>query len=203
MTTIDLGTTQTKHGPPIIKRLEGVRSPRVVEVGVYRGKLSHYLLSNRQDMMLWMVDPWRELEEGTEGHRFAFEHGDPCCQLDQAGHDDNRATACAVADMFASRAIVCATDSASAATLYQSTRFDMVFLDGGHWYEQVVTDLDAWWPLVKPGGWIGGHDYGVRPMGVEVPKAVDPFFADRGLPVETDDFFTWFVRKPLEGSYDA
>lgn len=203
MLTLDLGHTQTKHGPPILNRLNGVKSPRVVEVGVYRGKLSHYLLSNRSDLSLWMVDTWRELPDGSPGRDFSKWHGDPCCDIDQNKHDDNRATACAVADYHAGRAIVAATDSQQAAKIYQSAKFDMVFLDGGHWHDQVAADLKAWWPLVKPGGWIGGHDYGVMPMGVEVPGAVDPFFSDLGLPIELDAFYTWFVQKPLEVNHAA
>lgn len=198
MTTLDLGTTQTKHGPPILKRIEAVKSPRMVEIGVLRGKLSHYLLERKNDLMLWMVDPWRELKVGTPGRDFADQTGEPCGKLTQAQHDDNRAMACAVADFYAGRAVVAATDSLSASILYGSACFDMVFIDGGHWREQVEADLSAWWPLVKPGGWIGGHDYNVPGIGADVPAGVDPFFARIGLHVELDDFYTWFVRKPRE-----
>ena len=197
--TLDLGTTSTLHGPPILKRLAGIPNPTAVEVGVLRGKLSNYLLRNRTDLKLWMVDTWRELKPGTVGRQFAEEHRDPCGQISQSEHDANRMCACAVADRFPGRATVAATDSASAAIIYDSAWFDMVFLDGGHWREQVAQDLDAWWPRVKPGGWIGGHDYGVEPMGVEVPGVVDPFFESLGLEVESDAFHTWFVRKPSGG----
>lgn len=36
---------------------------------------------------------------------------------------------------------------------------DFVFLDADHNYDGVTADLQAWWPLVKPGGIIAGHDW--------------------------------------------
>ena len=43
---------------------------------------------------------------------------------------------------------------------------DFVFIDADHTYPAVVADIAAWWPKVKPGGWIGGHDYGKPEFGV-------------------------------------
>ena len=37
--------------------------------------------------------------------------------------------------------------------------FDFVYLDAAHDYESVVDDLAAWWPKVKSGGILSGHDY--------------------------------------------
>ncbi len=43
-------------------------------------------------------------------------------------------------------------------------RFDFVYLDGCHTYENVRNELTRFYPLIKNDGWIGGHDidfYGV------------------------------------------
>lgn len=37
---------------------------------------------------------------------------------------------------------------------------DMVFVDGEHSYEGCKADIEAWLPLIKPGGIIAVHDYG-------------------------------------------
>jgi predicted O-methyltransferase YrrM len=35
---------------------------------------------------------------------------------------------------------------------------DFVFIDADHSYEAVLRDIDAWWPKVRPGGMLAGHD---------------------------------------------
>jgi len=49
--------------------------------------------------------------------------------------------------------------------------FDLCYIDGDHSYEAVVNDINACKMLVKPGEFIGGHDYGGDCPGVAL--AVD------------------------------
>jgi hypothetical protein len=49
--------------------------------------------------------------------------------------------------------------STEAANLYQDKSLDFVFLDAAHDYDSIKSDIIAWLPKVKIGGWIGGHDY--------------------------------------------
>jgi len=37
--------------------------------------------------------------------------------------------------------------------------FDFVYIDGEHTEQAVRSDIEAWLPLIKPGGMLGGHDY--------------------------------------------
>ena len=49
-------------------------------------------------------------------------------------------------------------DSVLAAGLYQDNSLDFVFIDACHDYEAVKKDIEAWYPKVKGGGIISGHD---------------------------------------------
>jgi hypothetical protein len=65
------------------------------------------------------------------------------------------------------------TTSLKAATLYSDESLDFVYIDASHEYEDVIKDLHAWYPKIKKGGYIGGHDYHFYPG---VRRAVNEFF---------------------------
>ena len=72
-----------------------------------------------------------------------------------------------------------------------SREVDMVFVDGGHLYEDVVLDLRLWWPKIRSGGIMAGHDYNVRWWGVV--KAVNEFASAKNLSLNLGmDFTFWF-----------
>ena len=94
--------------------------------------------------------------------------------------------------------------------------FDFVYLDARHDYTSVLTDLAAFWPKVKRGGIIAGHDFrdafvydandwlvqpdGSRhPEGKAVRGAVQDFagLVGRQVVVTTEDpaYPTWMMRK--------
>lgn len=56
---------------------------------------------------------------------------------------------------------------------------DFVFIDAAHSYEAVRDDIADWLPKVKPGGWLGGHDYHSHFQGVI--RAVDEAFGKDGI----------------------
>lgn len=57
---------------------------------------------------------------------------------------------------------------------YEDGWFDYVYIDSDHRYEQTVRDIAQWWPKVKKGGILAGHDYSdIEAYGVVA--AVDEF----------------------------
>lgn len=71
----------------------------------------------------------------------------------------------------------------------KNTDFDFVFIDAAHDYESVKADIAAWWPKVKPGGILAGHDYCEAWPGVK--QAVDEAFPNRQLTSKS----VWFTIK--------
>ena len=78
---------------------------------------------------------------------------------------------------------------------------DFVYIDGDHHYTNVLADIRAWWPKVRSGAFLGGHDYYVPPNpdppAQEVMRAFQDFFKVkmelRSLKLFAD--FSWVVRK--------
>ena len=51
------------------------------------------------------------------------------------------------------------------------TPIDLLFIDGGHMYENVRADFELYSPIVRPGGLVLFHDiYNDNPGAVEVPR---------------------------------
>lgn len=55
--------------------------------------------------------------------------------------------------------------------------FDSIFIDADHNYAECRADIEAWRPLLKPGGFICGHDYWTQDVGVM--EAVNEVFEGR------------------------
>ena len=66
--------------------------------------------------------------------------------------------------------------SLEAAKLVPDSSLDFCFIDASHDHDNVIADIKAWFPKVKLGGVIAGHDY---PEWEGVKKAVDEFFGNK------------------------
>jgi beta-1,4-mannosyl-glycoprotein beta-1,4-N-acetylglucosaminyltransferase len=81
-------------------------------------------------------------------------------------------------------------DSAQSANLFPDKHFECVFIDADHSYEAVKKDLAAWWPKVKGGGILCGHDY----MWAGVRQALEEKFG--AFAIHTNLANMWYVDKP-------
>ena len=78
---------------------------------------------------------------------------------------------------------------------FANESLDFVYIDASHEYHHVKLDLHAWYPKIKPGSKIAGHDYGWP--GVEY--ATQEFARNNGLFVDTSKVSTtssWSITKP-------
>jgi predicted O-methyltransferase YrrM len=65
-------------------------------------------------------------------------------------------------------------DSTKVHEQFENESLDFVFIDGDHSYKGVKKDLAGWFPKIKKGGIMAGHDYNELSCGVR--QAVDEFF---------------------------
>ncbi len=70
---------------------------------------------------------------------------------------------------------------------------DFVWVDGNHAYEYVKSDLELYWPLIRAGGIMCGHDY-TNNETCQVHRAVNEFATAHGLSIETV-VPCWVIRK--------
>lgn len=70
--------------------------------------------------------------------------------------------------------------SVDAAKKFKDESLDFVFIDAGHEYDAVKEDILAWFPKVKPGGILAGHDlYPTEPTWGDVHKVVEELFPNK------------------------
>jgi predicted O-methyltransferase YrrM len=82
-------------------------------------------------------------------------------------------------------------DSAASAAKFEDGSVQYVFIDASHRYENVKRDLAAWWPKVKVGSYMTGHDW---LSGEEVRQAVIEFAQAGGHQIATNNN-VWFIQK--------
>jgi predicted O-methyltransferase YrrM len=76
-----------------------------------------------------------------------------------------------------------------AAEDYKDKSLDFVFIDAAHDYDSVKKDINAWFPKIKDGGIIAGHDY---ELGVKT--AVDEYFIPLNCSIQSG-YRCWVVSK--------
>ena len=83
-------------------------------------------------------------------------------------------------------------DSEGASAEFEDESVFGCFIDAGHTFEDVTNDLKYWYPKVKQGGFLSGHDYhGWN----DVQRAVDAFFLDKEKSISLVPPVCWFVEK--------
>ena len=149
-----------------------------VEVGVYQGEYSEVMAKG--GFKVYAVDPW-----GVDP--------DYKVQIDQAKIDYNYKVTKERLEVYPNVSIVRKT-SMEAVKDFEDNSLDFVYLDGSHSKCAVDGDLMLWYPKLKVGGVICGHDYSSNPEN-EVNLAVAEFFKLYDLEVHEGGPDFWGVKK--------
>ena len=150
-----------------------------VEVGVWRGDFSAAMINHLKPAVFFAVDPY-ELFEGmvsAPGPEFTNQR-----TLDKLAEQVQNRMSSLGHNLIRKKSV-------DAAEEFKNNSIDVVYIDGDHTYGGVKADIGAWWPKVKPGGILAGHDYctGKTGLGYEygVIEAVQEFANAEGLDIET------------------
>jgi hypothetical protein len=145
-----------------------------VEVGTWKGDFAKIILKSWNGT-LYMVDPWRGLGE---------EYDDSSNMVNDAHANAYHETMNSIKG-YENRAFMLRGLSNELVNLFQDDSLDFVYIDGNHAYDFVVEDINLWFPKVKKGGLVMGHDY-ILFGGTKEGWYLDPNFAENGK-----DKFIW------------
>lgn len=188
-------TNGFKNAPhrSVLDRLPSIHAPyRIAEVGVYRGQHIAILGQQRNNAFLYAVDKWK-----CDSSPDYLASGDYVAYDNDATHESNYQTYLANTWFLhdQKRIQTIREGSCQAACQFADNDLDLVYIDADHSYSGAKQDMEAWYPKVKPGGWLSGHDYEYPGVG-DVASALKAFCSEKGLSFELGEGYTWFVRKP-------
>jgi len=150
----------------------------VAEVGCKEGRTTEYLLSAFEDSFVHAIDPF--INVPNEGESYDDWDYDAIKKgfIDRTFDYQDRVQLHEMLSVEASEHI-------------KDGELDLVFIDAAHDFDNVDRDIDAWFPKVKEGGIVSGHDWNHKFPGVQ--RAVAKHFDL--MHVQTFPDSVWCVRK--------
>lgn len=193
--TLQVGSTGLMDGPRRWDILSGLMLQTglktFVEVGCKEGRTTGRILKTVPDSHVIAIDPWITQEATADPTKETYASWD-FSKIERefwsnVGENKER---CAMWRM---------TSEAAAATYptQNDPRVDLVFIDALHDYEHVKQDIGLWWPKVRIGGILSGHDFNHRWPGCE--RAVAESFDLMHIGVAPDS--VWFILKVSEDQF--
>jgi hypothetical protein len=159
-----------------------------VELGTWRGEFAELNMHVWRGRMYYMVDLWTSADtdcvNGNASHCVyggnesrSFDKMITRLRMERGG------------PKWKGRYTMLQNSTLEAATLFADGYFDWIYLDATHTYAEAKKDLEAWYPKVRVGGLVSGHDYQFQHQKIGdgyvfgVRDAVDEFAAARRLRV--------------------
>lgn len=183
---------RTRAELPLILNRRGLTGEGV-ELGVWKGEFSDFLLSNWKGKKLYSIDPWKNFDADV----YIDDMNISQQEFDKI-FDDVQAQL----SRYENRSKIIRDLSVEAALVFKNESLDFVYLDARHNYKGVKEDIEAWYNKIKAGGLICGHDYLDKIIGntvFGVKQAVDEFTKRNKLKVfitDKDIYPSWFIIKP-------
>lgn len=120
-----------------------------VEVGTYKGEFAVSMIDRLDPVNFYAVDPLRLYPGMNSNPGFEFVRQSLLDQLaDKVNHT-----------MSVRGHTLIRETSDKASQQFEDNSVDVVYLDADHSFKGCSNDIDLWFPKVKEGGILAGHDY--------------------------------------------
>lgn len=168
---------------------QSIGAKTFVEVGCKEGRTTGFVLANCPDIRVISIDPWMKQEASTDPTRETYQSWD-FAEIERVFWENvgEHKERCKMIRTTSEAAAAAFADSMAHAVVEPA---DVVFLDALHDYDSVKQDISLWWPKVREGGFICGHDYQHKFPGVM--RAVAHHFPLMRVGLCPDS--VWFVQK--------
>jgi len=157
------------------------------EVGVQKGEFSKVILEEWNCSGLFLIDPWKDHPE------YSSDVG----AVSNNEHEENLKETLNNVKKYGDKVEIIRDFSINASEEFSDGGLDFVFLDARHDAEGIREDIEHWWPLVRKGGILAGHDYANydEPKNlIEVKKVVDEVLIDVNVTLD-GPFPSWWIKK--------
>lgn len=165
-----------------------------VEVGCKEGRTTGHILKHVPDSYVIAIDPWMADPAPANGDptREDYKSWD-FAKIEREFYEN------VGADLERCRMFRGTSQEAAERQPLPKDGVDLIFIDALHDYESVMQDIALWWPKVRIGGMLAGHDFNHQWPGVE--RAVADSFNLMHVGIASDS--VWFVIKSSEDQYRA
>lgn len=122
-----------------------------VEIGTHLGEYANLILNTWRGT-LYCIDPWQDAPDYEAQIPLLWGGSD---RAEHKRKAEERFRPYIARD----RCRIMALTSQDAVQFFQNNSLDFVYVDGNHQMEHVLNDLQWWWPKLRSGGYMFGHDF--------------------------------------------
>jgi hypothetical protein len=145
------------------------------EIGVYLGHNSFNIMKNLPMKKLYLIDPYEPwMENGIMHVEPTLEKKAKRRMRDYRGK------------------VAWIKKPSFDAVTYIPNDLDFIYIDGNHDYEYIKKEIDLYYPKIKSGGVIAGHDCSTSFLGII--KAVTDFGRKNNLEMGGKEVDWWFIK---------
>lgn len=164
-----------------------------IEIGVQQGLYAETILNNSNLKKLHLCDIWKQQDDKIYRGVGNVSNEDQNKLFTEVEYKFRNNP------IYSNRTNILRMYSNDAVKLFKDDSLDFAYIDANHRYENVSEDIKNWYPKVKTGGILAGHDYldgELMEGSFGVKRAVLEYFGKtHHIYVTDEDWPSWYVIK--------